>query len=220
MKTQGTLNRGFQPLFYSALLLKWCAFRSLWMCSFFCLVSTSFLCALPNVEVYFSPDEQVAERLIELIDQEQVSIRSAVYCLMYAEIAKALQRASQRGVAVEVIVDPFSVKTRSPLQGMERKGVSIYVWDPEMLPRSDRATYRPPLMHDKFCVFGDHTVWTGSYNFTRQASLANRENVVILHDSAIARRYLIEYQKIKKEGCRPYQQFIALKPKRKTLALK
>jgi phosphatidylserine/phosphatidylglycerophosphate/cardiolipin synthase-like enzyme len=68
-------------------------------------------------------------------------------------------------------------------------------------------------------VFGDHTVWTGSYNFTKQATTHNRENAVVLRDSSIAARYLQEFHKIKREGCRPYRQYLVLKAERKALAL-
>ncbi len=169
----------------------------------------------PLVEVHFSPEGKVADHLIELIDQEASSIKAAVYCLMHSEIAKALSRARERGVRVELIVDPYSVKSRSPVGRMNAKGIMIHVWDPEEAVRAHRS-----LMHDKFCVFGDHTVWTGSFNFTKQASISNRENVVVLRDLAIAKLYLQEFQKIKQAGCRPYLQFLALKAERKEAALK
>ncbi|MBY0529445.1 MAG: hypothetical protein K2P51_04565 [Rhabdochlamydiaceae bacterium] len=187
-----------------------------------CCSSITFtqLEALPSSEVYFSPEDHLAEKLIALIDKEPKSICAAVYCLMSGEISQALQRAKKRGVFVEVIVDPFSVKQRSPIGKLNEKGIVIHVWDPkvEEIPASKYA--KKPLMHDKFCVFGDHTVWTGSFNFTRQASCSNKENVVVLHDPAIAALYLAEFEKIKKQGCSAYRQFLAMKEQKKGVAIR
>jgi phosphatidylserine/phosphatidylglycerophosphate/cardiolipin synthase-like enzyme len=37
---------------------------------------------------------------------------------------------------------------------------------------------------------------TGSYNFTRSAEENNDENLLIIHDAAIARLYLDEFERI------------------------
>jgi phosphatidylserine/phosphatidylglycerophosphate/cardiolipin synthase-like enzyme len=183
-------------------------------------MTSTQLRASTSPEIYFSPQDQVAEKLIALIDQEPKSICAAVYCLMSGEISQALQRAKKRGVSVEVIVDPFSVKQRSPIRKMDEKGITVHVWDPQMEEVQVSKYAKKPLMHDKFCVFGDHTVWTGSFNFTRQASRSNKENVVVLHDPAIAALYLAEFQKIKKEGCSAYRQFLAMKEQKRGIAVR
>ncbi len=52
---------------------------------------------------------------------------------------------------------------------------------------------KSPLMHNKFCVFDENTVWTGSWNPTR-GTRAN--NVVIIQSSALARNYLEEFNEL------------------------
>lgn len=49
---------------------------------------------------------------------------------------------------------------------------------------------RGALMHNKFCVIDDRTVWTGSWNPTR-GNKAN--NVVIISSKALAQNYLDEF---------------------------
>lgn len=164
----------------------------------------------PACAVYFSPEDGLAEKLIERIHAEKQSICAAVYCLMHAGIAKALNEAKERGVDVEVIVDRYSIKARSPVAKMVEKGVPVYVWNPADNPAQSgkKGARRKSLMHDKFCIFGNHTVWTGSFNFTREASIANRENAVVLADRAIAESFLKEFQAIKEGGCCPYGEFV------------
>lgn len=164
-----------------------------------------------NCKILFSPEGRVAEELITLIGKEDKSIKAAVYCLMHNGIAKALMDAHQRGVKVEVIVDPFSVKARSPVKKMETARLPVYVWNPAVQEKETRAgrkvRQKPPLMHDKFCVFGDKRVWTGSFNFTHEATSSNRENVVILENREIAQLYLDEFERLKKAGCVPLNEY-------------
>jgi phosphatidylserine/phosphatidylglycerophosphate/cardiolipin synthase-like enzyme len=45
-------------------------------------------------------------------------------------------------------------------------------------------------------VIDDSIVVTGSYNFSRSAEEANDENVVVVHDAALGRVYLQEFERI------------------------
>lgn len=165
-------------------------------------------------QLYFSPDGHVAEQLIALIDKEEKSIQTAVYSLSHRGIAKALIEAKKRGVAVEVIVDPYSVKARSPLKKLADAGVSILVWDPPTVQSGSKKEKRP-LMHDKFCILGGASVWTGSFNFTEDANLSNQENAILLQDSSIAKKFQEQFHTIKRQGCRPYYDYLAHHPKGK-----
>ena len=51
-------------------------------------------------------------------------------------------------------------------------------------------------MHHKVIIIDDHTVITGSFNFSRSAEKNNDENIVILRNAAIAELYLQEWQRI------------------------
>ena len=179
--------------------------------------------AAPSLQIYFSPQDQIAEHLISLIDKEEKRILAAVYCLTHRGIADALTRAKRRGVKVEVIVDPFSLKNQFALSKLNTGKVEVSIWDPELtMPLSNgkkaRDHNRRPLMHDKFCVFGDSIVWTGSFNFTYDATEFHRENVVVIEDREIALQYQKQFDSIKEEGCRSYRDFMALLPtKQKTI---
>ncbi len=181
------------------------------------------LCAAPivslekepiaNYQVLFSPEDNVADELISLIQKEQKSIKAAVYCLMHRGIAKALIEAYQRGVDVEVIVDPYSVKSRSPVKKMREANVPIFVWNPSLptieVKNGRKVKKRRPLMHDKFCVLGNNLVWTGSFNFTFEGTHNNRENVVILESKEIASCYLGEFERLKQEGCQTFNEYLS-----------
>lgn len=180
--------------------------------------------APPSHELYFSPQDKVDARLIALIETEKEDIRAAVYCLTHRGVIKALMDARKRGVNVELVVDPYTIKARCPLKRMAQAGISIYIWDPKPLTigavvkEKDKEKPRKPLMHNKFCIFGQKTVWTGSFNFTSEASKSNQENVVVLRDQAAARKYLGEFERVKEEGSTPFRTYLANQPAKKKKA--
>jgi phosphatidylserine/phosphatidylglycerophosphate/cardiolipin synthase-like enzyme len=52
------------------------------------------------------------------------------------------------------------------------------------------------IMHDKFMVVDGMTVETGSFSFTAAAEQKNAENVLVLHDPAVAQRYGQEWDRL------------------------
>ncbi len=167
-----------------------------------------------TVTVYFSPEDHLDKRLIEQIDKENKSIHVCIYTFTHRAIADALVEAKKRGVEVEVIVDRFSVKIKAPLQRLVDAGIPVFVWDPD---RHKRKIAQRPLMHNKFCVFTDK-VWTGSFNFTSEASRIHQENALVLQDAALASAYKGQFYTIKLRSCIPLSSYIAMRPKKKMSA--
>jgi len=159
--------------------------------------------------VYFSPEDQLAKRLIEQMEKEKKSIHVCIYTFTHRGIANALIEAKKRGVEVELIVDRFSVKIGAPLQKLAEEGIPVYVWDPDPLKR--KKSHRP-LMHNKFCIFGTDKVWTGSFNFTYEATNIHQENALILEDPAIASAYKGQFHMIKLRSCTPLNSYVAVQP--------
>ncbi|MAG15984.1 hypothetical protein CMO88_02900 [Candidatus Woesearchaeota archaeon] len=50
------------------------------------------------------------------------------------------------------------------------------------------------LMHNKFCVFDNSIVWTGSFNPTKRKAL---DNVIIINSTLLANNYLEEFEELK-----------------------
>lgn len=155
--------------------------------------------------VYFSPEDCLDKRLIEYINKETKSIYMAVYCFTHRAIAQALIEAHKRGVHIEVIVDRFSVKIKSPMAKLIEEGISVYVWDP---PPVKRQKSRRSLMHNKFCLFGDTLVWTGSFNFTYEGSTIHQENAVLFEDAQMGVAFKNQFTTIKLRSCVPFSSYV------------
>jgi phosphatidylserine/phosphatidylglycerophosphate/cardiolipin synthase-like enzyme len=166
---------------------------------FFSLSSASKYEAM-ECQVYFSPDDHVADRLIELIAVERTQILAAVYCFTHKEICKAFIDAKQRGVKVQLIVDPYSLSSSDTVAKMVDEGVEVFVWSPRASGK------RAGLMHDKFCILGDDVVWTGSFNFTHPANISHQENVVVLRSAEVAASFKKQFELIKTRGCMTHKK--------------
>ena len=167
---------------------------------------------ISHYEVFFSSQDHLAEELISMIEKERKSIKAAVYCLTHRGIVKAFKQAQERGVVIEVIVDPYSLRSKSVLKQIDKVSFPVFVWSPEPqyreLSGGRRVKKRKSLMHDKFCILGDDRVWTGSFNFTLDAATAHQENALVVESRDVASAYLSEFEKIKESGCVPLKTYL------------
>ncbi len=166
----------------------------------------------PQVTAYFSPDDHLEKQLIEMINKESKTIHVCIYTFTHRDVIAALIAAKKRGVDVEVIVDRFSVKVSAPLYKLTDASIPVSVWDPD---RAKRMKAHRPLMHNKFCVFGNQTVWTGSFNFTYEASRIHQENALVIKNEAVAHAYKNQFYTIKMRQCIPLASFIAAHPNKR-----
>ena len=154
--------------------------------------------------VYFSPDDKLADRLVQLIEEEKSTLYVAVYCLTHHKVTDALIEAKGRGVDVQIIIDPYSLDLTKNIERLAKAHIPIYVWDPCHCekPRGDKRA----LMHDKFCVFSDQ-VWTGSFNFTHKATAFNEENAILIKSESMVKEFAARFLHIQQQGCLSYKKY-------------
>ena len=134
---------------------------------------------------YFSPRSGVGNKIASLINRACCSVYIAVYSFTNRKIAWAVVDAYRRGVNIKVILDKGQAKVRfGKYNFFLKKGIPI------MLDNDGG------LMHHKFAVIDNKTVITGSYNWTRNAELRNRENAIIIHSRQVAEIYTEEFFKL------------------------
>ena len=159
----------------------------------FFLLLFSFLNFLySSTEVFFSPDDHPKSRLIRLIESAKTKIYAAVYMFTDKDIASALVKAKQSGVDVKIIVDPTTTESKfGQVQTLKKNGITVFVFDTKQHHSSNlKAKSFAALMHNKFAVVDDTTVWTGSFNWTQSANVRNQENVVITTNKNAYKRFL------------------------------
>lgn len=155
------------------------------------VVLAATLAAAGAAEVFFSPEGGARARLVQAIRQSHQSIDVAVYHITSIDLADALADAHTRGVRVRIITD--REKLGEPVRAaqiLRRSGISIRALG---VPTSS-------LMHNKFSVFDDRLVATGSYNWTNPAERVNYENLVLLNDPDTVGRFAREFNRLWQEA--------------------
>jgi phosphatidylserine/phosphatidylglycerophosphate/cardiolipin synthase-like enzyme len=126
----------------------------------------------------------IEEHLIEKIDSAITSIDLAVYEFDLESVSQALIRAKQRGVVIRVVYDnEYSNK------------------DPQMAELTDAGIATVPdlrsaYMHNKFFIFDDNCVWTGSFNISVNAAYRNNENAFYFCSPEAAANYKTEFDEM------------------------
>lgn len=131
--------------------------------------------------VYFSPHGGCTEAVVSAVDQARTSLHVQAYSFSARPIIKALSAARARGVAVAVILDQ-SQRRFSGLAALLADGVPAWL---------DAAHQ---IAHNKVMIIDGETVITGSFNFTRSAEEHNAENLLVVHNNALAARYETNFQ--------------------------
>ncbi len=138
------------------------------------------------LENYFSPDDGVQARLLELINQAQTSIHFLAFSFTSDELAAAIIARSQDGVAVRGVMEATQVRSNvgTEFENFQAAGLDV------------RLDGNPNNMHHKVIIIDNHTVITGSYNFSYNAENRNDENVLVIHSPEIAAGFLDEFERI------------------------
>lgn len=138
-----------------------------------------------QVEVYFSPDDDVEDRIDEILRRAAKSIDFMVYTLTSDVLSETILARARAGVEVRGVVEwDQASNPGSDYERLRQAGLDV------------RLDSNPHNMHHKVIIIDDSIVITGSYNFSRSAEEHNDENVLILYDVKVSEDYLLEFKQI------------------------
>lgn len=133
-------------------------------------------------EVCFSPNGGCADKIIDNISKAKRQILVQAYSFTSAPIAKALAEARQRGVYIGIILDKGQINAKhSAITFFKNNNIIVNI------------DYKPSIAHNKIIIIDSETVITGSFNFTKAAEKNNTENVIIIKDDNLAKKYIANY---------------------------
>lgn len=131
-----------------------------------------------EIDVYFSPNGGLAAAIVAEIDRAKESIDVMVFTISEPKIVQALRRAHERGLEVRLLVNPAQEKSRVSKAG--------YLYSLGLIVRADPRHTR---MHNKVTIIDAQVVCTGSANYSKSADRSNAENLVIIRDAEVARKF-------------------------------
>jgi phosphatidylserine/phosphatidylglycerophosphate/cardiolipin synthase-like enzyme len=136
-----------------------------------------------NIEVYFSPQGGCTQAVVDELATAKTTVLVQAYSFTSAPIAKALIDAHKRGVDIKVILDKSNATARyTAADFVLHAGIPCWI-DP-----------LHAIAHNKIMVIDGADVITGSFNFTKAAEYHNAENMLVIHDSNLAKHYSENWQ--------------------------
>jgi phosphatidylserine/phosphatidylglycerophosphate/cardiolipin synthase-like enzyme len=137
-----------------------------------------------QVENYFSPVDGVMDKLIAYVAGAQKSIHFMAFTYTDKNLAAAMIDRAQAGVEVQGVIENRGAS----------QGALVPLFCAKLPVQVDGNKY---TMHHKVIILDGETVITGSFNFTKSADDANDDNVLVIHNAAVAALYEQEYGRVK-----------------------
>jgi phosphatidylserine/phosphatidylglycerophosphate/cardiolipin synthase-like enzyme len=151
---------------------------------FILAVLLAFSVSAADIQVYFSPKGGCTDAVVRELGKAKSTVLVQAYSFTSAPIAKALVDAQKRGVKIQVILDKSQRKEKYT--------------EADFLLHAEVPTFidaKHAIAHNKIMVIDSHTILTGSFNFTKAAEIENAENLLVIDDAALAKKYTDNWQK-------------------------
>jgi len=124
----------------------------------------------PAIQTYFCIKDNCEQKLVALIENS-TNVDCAIYNMDLSSVKSALKEKNYR-----LVVD---VGEKDKFAGLE------YV-----------TQGGDGLMHNKFCIFDNQTVFTGSFNPTQKQNTVDDNNIVIIDSKYLAENYEDEFNEL------------------------
>src|ERR1039457_7438909 len=142
------------------------------------LLAVAIHATAADIQVYFSPDGGCTEAVVRELGKAKSTVLVQAYSFTSAPIAKALVDAQKRGVKVQVILDKSQrTEKYSSADFLLHEGVPTFI------------DAKHAIAHNKIIIIDSHTILTGSFNFTKAAEENNAENLLVINDATLAKKY-------------------------------
>ena len=138
------------------------------------------------IDVYFSPDDNVQAGILDLVNNAQESIYFLAFSFTADPIGEALRDQMQEGIIVSGVMDSDQIDSNAGTEFDSFQQACVDVL-------RDRGEGQ---MHHKLMIIDEAIVIVGSYNFTNSAETRNDENLLVVYDEDIARRFMEEFERV------------------------
>ena len=138
------------------------------------------------VEVYFSPDDGVADRIFAVLNEAEESIYFMAFSFTTDEFGEIIREQAENGLTVAGVMEEEQVKSNIGTEYDPFKQAELDVF----------IDGNEGQMHHKTMIVDGQIVITGSYNFSRSAEIRNDENVIIIYNEIIADFFSKEFQRV------------------------
>lgn len=151
------------------------------------MILTWIACQSPltamETQVYFSPNGGCQNAIIQEINKAEKTIDIAMYYFTSREIAQELVKKKNNGIKIRIVLDKSQeTQTYSKSRYLTKNGFEI------------RYHMGNGLMHNKFAIIDEKTLITGSFNWTSTAEQKNEENLLVISDNNLTKKYQEQFE--------------------------
>jgi len=137
-----------------------------------------------------NPANEIAKTLVKEIDKvKSGTITGAIQHFLHNDIAKALRKACERGVPVQMLMDDDVISGESEVPGVGSFFDQMLDGNCMQFRFMQTNAEAFQLMHNKFLILGDKRVFAGAGHFTYSAMRDNYENFYLLEDTVVHGQY-------------------------------
>ncbi len=129
-----------------------------------------------RIENYFCPEDKCKDKIIGIIENAEESIYFMHSSFTDEDIGGLILKRAQEGLEVRGIFD----------KGFDKR------WSE--YPKLNGFSVLREKIHHKVFIIDEAIVITGSMNPSRNGNEMNDENIVIIHDKSVAKKYLEEFE--------------------------
>ncbi|MBW7877052.1 MAG: DUF1669 domain-containing protein [Candidatus Cloacimonetes bacterium] len=146
-----------------------------------------------KIEVLFGPEDNPMGKVEEYLRNATESIYFMEFAMTHNDLGEVMVQKHHQGLKVRGIFDRMLYRSTGPYAEFSRltaAGVPVVVYD---------SPHRGKMHHKVFIIDAEGSepkVAIGSGNASANGNKGNDENVVIIHDKAIAKRYLREFRSL------------------------
>ena len=138
-------------------------------------------CPNSDVKVFFTPSTDCEKNIIKAINNAD-KMDIAVYSITNPAITDSLIAAHNRGATIRIVTDRSQAKGKGSLiSKIKAAGIPVL------------TNHKHKIEHNKFAVFDDKHIVSGSYNWTTNASKFNSENCVFFDQQNKEYTHRFEY---------------------------
>lgn len=137
------------------------------------------------IECYFAPEDHVERAVVAHLRKTERAIDFMAFSFTSVPIARAMAEELSEGARVRGVIERRNAgASHSRDDFLRERGAEVFL------------DTNPDTMHHKVIVVDERLVMTGSYNFSANAEKRNDENLIVLHNPEIARRFVEEFESL------------------------
>jgi len=140
------------------------------------------------IQNYFCPEDHCADMVKEELKKAQHSIYFMTFSFTHEGISNTILFQYSQNVSVKGVMEVRQIDKDSAYKVLAYQTGAV---------RKDGNKYN---LHHKVFIIDEATVVTGSFNPSKNGDTRNDENLLIIHDKAIAARYVNEFEQVWNEA--------------------